>query len=215
MIPRIQSLPALVTSDPDLTPALHREDIVWSKRQFSLLQDDGLRARFNIECLSLFRDVSFTIISVVIDKPGHRAQYRTAEHPYHYCFTRLLERYVGFLMSSRSQGDVLVEARGKREDRTVAEVYRKFYELGSAYSNIDDIQNSLTPKEVKIFDKRALAPGLELADLLAHGAKQDVLHAYGRMDRLPAGFGSQVMMTVQAKYLHGKFGPKGFGKILV
>lgn len=124
----------------------------------------------------------------------------------------MLERYVKFLKYNNSRGDVMAEARGKKEDHKLKEVYSEFYANGTFFAKPADIQTRLTSNKIKIKSKTHLIQGLEFADLIALSSKQDVLHSCGAMDNLDNNFTKQVIKTIQPKYYKGATGPRGNGK---
>lgn len=71
------------------------------------------------------KNLDYTLCAVVLDKKSHLERYqKSAFHPYHYCTNVLLERYVFYLQENGGRGDVLAEARGKREDHALKEEYK-------------------------------------------------------------------------------------------
>lgn len=212
IIPRIEDIRSLFYSDPDLKPPLHLEDIISKKNAFSSLKDSALQNQFNKKLLSLYTDVDYKIITVVIDKTKHFNQYVTPEHPYHYCLSCVLERYYKFLKLKNSSGDVMAEARGKKEDTKLKEVYRYFYDSGTQYISGVDIQKRFTSSDIKIKTKRYLTQGLEFADLLALGTKLDVLYTYEVIPELINNFTKIVVEAIQSHYYSGYGSVKGNGK---
>lgn len=105
VIPRIEGLRSLFYTDPDLKPPLHLEDILKKRNDFAKLRQKEIEEKFNRILLDLYANVDYKIISIVIDKTRHYNQYVTPEHPYHYCLSCLLERYIKFLRSVDSRGD--------------------------------------------------------------------------------------------------------------
>lgn len=212
VISRMESLRKPFYDDYDLRPPLHLSDIMSAKNGFSRLKDDSVRQQFDKELLELLSAVEYEIITVVIDKNSHQDKYITPEHPYHYSLACMLERYVKFLKYKNAKGDVMAEARGKKEDHKLREVYADFYNNGTSFATPDDIQARLTSGKIKIKSKTYLIQGLEFADLLALGSKQDVLYTYGATDGLDDNFTKKVIEIIQTKYYTGATGPKGNGK---
>ena len=111
--------------DPDDPPILHREDILHRRGPFHVLRDDATRAAFDGALIELVSTAPITIFGVVIDKFSHGSKAcRNMTDAYHYCLAAMLERYCGLLAFLGAVGDVLVEARGKTEDRTLKGEFR-------------------------------------------------------------------------------------------
>jgi len=121
-------------SHPDDPVIFHRKDLVNRRGSFFRLRDDGVRATFDTELLSLLRLWRYAVITVCLDKKAHREKYTTWQYdPYHYCLAVLLERFVYFLNRRGVQGDVIAESRGGKEDRRLKESFRRLCDKGSGY----------------------------------------------------------------------------------
>jgi len=162
--------------DPDEPVILHRNDIINRRGPFHVLRDDMARKNFDDNLLEFFSEQQYKVITVVIDKQEHLAKYgQFAWHPYHYCLTAMLDRYCGLLNVLGDKGDVLAESRGGTEDNQLKGAYERLYEDGSLYHAPAFFQRVLTSTEIKLKNKKANIAGLQLADLLAHPSKQEIL----------------------------------------
>ncbi len=215
VVKRIEELRKHFYTDYDLRPALHLTDIMAAKNGFVKLKKPEVRKAFNQQLLSLLSDVEYRIITVVIDKNRHQDKYITPAHPYHYSLKCMLERYCKFLKYKRATGDVMAEARGKKEDRTLREAYSNYYDEGTDFASVSDIQARLTTKKIKIKTKANLIQGLEFADIIALNSKIDVLATFNQIDKYGDNFTETVIDTIQPKYYSGAAGPKGNGKKLL
>lgn len=169
--------------------------------------------------LSALTRWEYSVATVVIDKLAHRERYRVwLYQPYHYCLAVLLERYVLFLERAQGRGDVMVESRGAREDRQLADSYTRLYKHGTEYIESGRLQACLTSKELKIKPKKANIAGLQLADLIAHPSRQEVLIDNGLLQDTRRTFGKRICEILQAsKYLRDPLTGKidGYGKKLL
>ncbi|MBA7664982.1 hypothetical protein ES703_73048 [subsurface metagenome] len=173
---------------------------------------------FNKGFLEFIKEQGYRIITVVIDKKVHIERYgEFAYNPYHYCLTVLLERYCGFLNFSNAQGDVMAESRGRVEDNQLKEAYRVLYKVWTQWRGTEYFQKALTSSEIKVKPKSANIAGLQLADLLAHPSKQEILIEEKRLDDPGGNFGKQICQCIQAKYnqqvYEGRI--RGYGKIFL
>lgn len=205
--------------NPDEPVILHRKDIINKHGPFWRLRDPEKEKAFNEDLLSLFNEVEFTVITVVIDKKAHIERYQEfAYHPYHYCLGAVLERYCGFLRFNNSKGDVLAESRGGTEDRQLKDAYSCVYDSGTQFRPPDFFRSVLTSKEIKLKPKHANIAGIQLADLLAYPLKQEILIENGRTPETPEElFGKRVCEIIKKKYnrrfLSGKV--YGYGKVFL
>ena len=129
----------------------------------------------------------------------------------------MLERYCGLLGFLGAVGDVLVEARGKTEDMTLKEEFRSIWEHGTFYKSNSQTQKTLTSRELKIKPKNLNIAGLQVADILAHPVKRDVLLDRERIDSLGGVFADRIIKVAKAKYNHQRYDGRirGYGRILL
>ncbi len=93
---------------PDEVVILHRNDIVRKRPPFECLFDPQKRREFDELLLHLLTELSYFVVTVVIDKQEQLERYGVWQHdPYHYAMQVLLERYVMWLESKGAGGDVL------------------------------------------------------------------------------------------------------------
>lgn len=216
--PKVLNIKQMLADDPDELPVLHREDIIARKGCFRKMDDAEIKAKYNSLLFDLIETPNYVICCVVLDKKAHLNRYgETAYHPYHYCLNVLLERYTFFLEERNSRGDVMAEARGKKEDNELREAYKTFYDDGTYFRSKRSIQARLTSSEIKIKPKSAGIEGIEVADLLSLACKLDTLQSHGQLANLTDNFCKQVIDKVQTKYRTNETGAKinGFGRKLI
>lgn len=190
---------------PDDPIVLHRVDIYNRRSSFGILAEPSRNALWEQDFVNFVRDTSFELFAVVLDKKNHRERYgNSAHHPYNLCLTFLLERYKGFLKYHGCQGDVLAEGRGKNEDAQLMKEYSYVWKNGTYYNRAATFQSVLTSKNLKLRRKAANIAGLQLADLLAHPIKMDILSVQGREEWGPC-YGKKLAAVCQNKFnLYGK-----------
>jgi hypothetical protein len=198
-------------SHPDDPIIFHRKEMINFRGPFKPLADENVRANFNRELLGLLEHFPFTVISVCIDKKAHKERYSTWRYdPYHYCLAVLLERFMYFLERHNSTGDVMAESRGGKEDRRLQASYTRLWEQGTDYVEPVRFQRSFTSKQLKVKPKALNVSGLQLADLIAHPSRDEILSDHGLLTKAFGPFGIEVIKLLQAKY--DGAGGKCFGK---
>ncbi|MBI4463624.1 MAG: DUF3800 domain-containing protein [Acidobacteria bacterium] len=200
--PQMEALKACYFgSHPDEPVIFHRKEMVNEKPPFQALKDSKIRESFDHNLLSLMGAWECTVITVCLDKKKHRETYTVWRYdPYHYCLAVLLERFVFFLNRARSQGDVLAESRGGKEDMRLKAAFRRIWEQGTDYVEPNQFQNALTSRELKVKLKANNIAGLQLADLFAHPSRNEILKEQGLLGSTLGPFGKQVIEILQAKY---------------
>jgi len=187
---------------PDNPVILHREDIINKRNVFKVLQDDRKRAEFDADLLNVIQAAQFKVVAIVIDKAALRDFYgQGAGHPYHIGLGFLLQRFAGYLNHINRVGDVMAESRGAKEDGLLKDSYTRIYERGIwSVTSAEFFQSALTSRKLKLHGKKSNIAGLQLADLIAHPAKQWVLHHYGLLDDAPARFAQRMIKIIREKF---------------
>lgn len=186
---------------------------------FHALLDSGTEEKFNTAILTALARWDYRVISVVIDKKAHRDQYQIWHyHPYHYCLSVLLERFVLFLHYDNHRGDVMVEKRGGKEDSKLQASYARLYEQGTEHIPAERWQERLTSKELKFRLKSANVAGLQLTDLIAHPSRREILIEHGLISDDRDTFGDQICAILRQSKYHRNWRTgqiEGYGKRLL
>ena len=194
---------------------LHRTDIINKRGPFKVLLDNKVNEEYEVRLLQILEDNSFLIISVVLNKESYYIRMgETGEHFYHYCLRALLERYCGYLNHISSCGDVLLEKRGKEEDKLLVRAYNNFFDGGSRYIKPIDVQRALTSRKPILRGKWANITGLQIADVLAHPIKQQIL-TENNSDGKIGNFANKILIAIDPKFNRQIYNNyiQGYGKI--
>ncbi len=188
--------------DPDEPVIFHRKELVNKRPPFHPLRDPEIEQEFNTALLMALARWDYHVITVVLDKKAHRDQYQVWHyHPYHYCLAILMERFVLFLHYGGHRGDVMVERRGGKEDKKLKDSYSRLYERGTDNIPQGRWQERLTSRELKVKPKSANITGLQLADLIAHPSRREVLIEHQLIVDDRHTFGDQICAILrQSKY---------------
>jgi len=200
--PELESLKAkYFKPHPDDPVVMHRKEMLHAKPPFEALRDINTRASFDLHLLHLLAAWEYTVITVCLDKKRHRETYSTWRYdPYHYCLALLLERFVFFLNRKRSLGDVMAESRGGKADMRLKESFRRLFRNGTDHVEPGQFQTALTSRELKVKPKSANVPGLQLADLVAHPSRCEILAERNLLGRSLASFAERIIKILQDKY---------------
>lgn len=186
---------------PDEPIVLHRSELRAGKPPFNSLKDPEVRSSFDRELLELLEFWNYQVITVCIDKKRHRDTYNTWHyHPYHYCLKILLERYIFFLDEGNSIGDVMAESRGGKEDLKLKDSFKRIWDNGTEFLDSSRFQNRLTSKKLKVKPKSNNIAGLQIADIIAHPSKNEILLEQGLQFQPIYVFGQKVIQILQSKY---------------
>ncbi len=197
---------------------LHRKELLNKQGHFSILATPENEKIFNKELLEIMEKSEFGIIAVVIDKKSHKQRWgNVAAHAYNYSLLALVQRYVGFLNFNNARGDVLAESRGGKEDMQLKASFTHLYEAGTPYVTASVFQQCLSSREIKLKKKEHNIAGLQIADLLAHPCKQDVLLCNKKIDKYYGHFGKKLLEIAQKKYNRRMVFNKvdGYGRVFI
>ena len=212
MHPQMEALKARhFNSHPDEPVILHRKELVNQKPPFRVLRDIDVEYAFNQDLLRCLREWEYNVITVCIDKKNHVETYTTwRRNPYHYCMAVLLERFNYWLNRRNAKGDVMAESRGGREDKRLKEEFRDLWTNGTQFVESSQFQRSLTSRELKVKPKSANITGLQLADLIAHPSRSEILEEQGLLERGLGTFARQIVTILAEKY--DRNGDRLYGK---
>lgn len=196
---------------PDEPVVFHRSEMVNALPPFQAFKDPEVRRNFDDELLRLLDAWEYSVISVCLDKKKHKETYTVWRYDsYHYCLAVLLERFVFFLNRRGSRGDEIAESRGGKEDRRLKAAYTRLWEHGTDFVGPDQFQSAMTSKQLKVKLKTNNISGLQLADLLAHPSRNEILKEQGLLQKDLAPFAQQVIAILGRKY--AGWGGRPFGK---
>ncbi len=204
--------------DPDIPIILHRKEIINRRPPFEALRDPEVEILFNHAILEGLKRWQYRVITIVIDKKTHRDQYSVWRyHPYHYCLAVMLERFVLFLHDGNHRGDVMVESRGRAEDEKLKDSFQRLYRSGTDFVHAERWQERLTSEELKVKSKTADISGLQLADIIAHPSRREILLDKQLITDERDIFGDKICKILRkGKYLQSRKGQiDGYGKKLL
>jgi hypothetical protein len=188
----------------------HRKEMINGKPPFEKLKDSTVRKSFDDELIKLLTDWEYFVVTVCLDKKRHKETYSIWQYdPYHYCLAMILERYALFLMRKGAVGDAMAESRGGKADMRLKESFRKLMNRGSDYIGSEILKQVLTSKELKVKLKQNNISGLQIADLVAHPSRSEILNGHGFKSELPP-FSNIIISLLQPKY--DQYGGRVYGK---
>ncbi len=142
---------------------LHETDIRKQKGDFAFLSHRPKRDEFMFWLSDIMAQSNFVLIACVVDKARLSRNDGLASNPYHLALDLCLQRLHEFLAEKSQQGlqtHVVVECRGKKEDRELELEFRRICSGKGA-------QIGPLPFHIVFADKKTNLAGLQLADLVA------------------------------------------------
>ena len=155
---------------------LHSRDIRLAAGPFSLLLNPAIRPQFMAELSDIMDRVPFTLFISAIQKQAHLEQRGgDAANPYDLALEFTMEGLFHFL---NSQGDrhlpIVADARGKREDNMLEQVFSRMMTQGTANVSAEQFQQLDCPLSFQ--SKKNNILGVQLADLCAHPCARHILN---------------------------------------
>lgn len=142
---------------------LHETDIRKQKGDFAFLSHLPTRNEFMNRLSEIMVQSNFILIACVVDKARLSRSEGTASNPYHIALDICLHRLHSFLAEKEQQNlqtHVVVECRGKKEDRELELEFRRICDG-------DGVNTQPLPFNIVFADKKTNLDGLQLADLVA------------------------------------------------
>jgi hypothetical protein len=186
---------------PDEPLILHRKEIVNARPPYECLRDEKIRESFDKELLAAINRWDYIVITVCLDKKHHKESYTKWRYdPYHYCLAMLLERYALFLKRNNTTGDAMAESRGGKEDRRLKDSFEKLWKNGTQHIEAALFHERFSSRQLKVKSKINNIAGLQLADLVAHPSRNDILRAQGFLGESKDQFGKKICSILDIKY---------------
>ncbi len=142
---------------------LHETDIRKQKGDFAFLSHRPRRDEFMAWLSDIMRQSNFILIACVVDKARLSRSEGADSNAYHIALDICLQRLQDFLTEKgqeKLQTHVVVECRGKKEDRELELEFRRICDGNGS-------QARELPFNVVFADKKTNLAGLQLADLVA------------------------------------------------
>lgn len=142
---------------------LHETDIRKQKGDFAFLSHLPTRTEFMARLSEIMVQSNFILIACVVDKARLSRTEGMASNPYHIALDICLQRLHDFLAEKGQQSlqtHVVVECRGKKEDRELELEFRRICDG-------DGVNTQPRPFNIVFADKKTNLDGLQLADLVA------------------------------------------------
>lgn len=155
---------------------LHSRDIRLANGPFSLLLNSTVRPRFMDDLSGMMERLPFTLFISAIHKGQHHQQRGdNAENPYELALTFTLESLVQFLEAAgETHLPVVAEARGKREDNSLEQVFYRLMARGTESVAQERFKRLDCPLSFQ--SKKNNIVGVQIADLCAHPCARHILN---------------------------------------
>ncbi len=157
----------------------HSRDIRKHQKGFEILFDLDIKKKFYKDINNLIATSNYNIISSSILKENYIKKYGKSHNVYGVALSFIIERTV-FLLDSINKRtnrnlhlEVIVEKRGKKEDKRLLSYYNELLDVGTYYVSPQRIKGYF--KHFHFKWKRENINGLQLADLVAYPIARHVL----------------------------------------
>ena len=139
---------------------------------------------------SMIEGVNAKIISCHVDKLTHYKKYKTPIHPYHISIQFILERFCKGLNDGDKTGFIILESRGKTEDKFVLDYIVNIIDTGTNQNPASHFRNIrgvyFNPKWWKKDDEKSSFVILEYADLVSYPIHKQYRNRTGNSISNPA-----------------------------
>lgn len=148
----------------------HSRDIRKCEKEFKILFDLEIKRSFYEDIDSLVSNSAYIIIASAIEKERYIKRYgKLNQDVYEIALSFVVERTV-FYLDQHSRGDaeleIVIEKRGKREDRQLEAHFNQLMARGTYYVSSERMKRH--GMKISFRDKKDNINGLQLADLMAY-----------------------------------------------
>jgi hypothetical protein len=149
---------------------LHSRDIRKCEKEFQILFDLELKKEFYNQLNNIISTSIYRILSSSIDKEKYIKKYgKLSNDVYELALSFIIERAIFSLdeiSNHEKKLEIIIEKRGKKEDRTLAEHFQRLISRGTSFVSSERLQ--AVDLKISFRDKKENINGLQLADLLAY-----------------------------------------------
>ncbi|KMQ71017.1 DUF3800 domain-containing protein [Chryseobacterium koreense] len=148
----------------------HSRNIRKCNKEFQVLFDLDLKSKFYEHVNRIIQDSKYRIIASAISKEKYIKNYgRLSNDVYELALSFIIERAVFCLDEKKDENkqlEIVIEKRGKKEDKKLEEHFQRLMSRGTAYIEAGRLADLKITIHFK--DKKENINGLQLADLVAY-----------------------------------------------
>lgn len=148
----------------------HSRDIRKCEKEFSVLFDMEKKKWFYEHLNALIQNNHYTIIASAIQKDRYIQHFgKLSNDVYELALSFIIERaifYLDDINDTRKELEIIIEKRGKREDKQLDEHFQRLLSRGTGYVIPERLKNYNL--KITFKSKRENINGLQLADLIAY-----------------------------------------------
>ena len=94
----------------------------------------------------------------------------------------------------------MAESRGGKEDRRLKDSFERLWEKGTDYVKPEQFQAIFTSCQLKVKAKSLNVAGLQIADIIAHSSRNEILTEQGLFKGNIWPFGKELIKILKSKY---------------
>lgn len=149
---------------------LHSRDIRKCEKEFQILFDLDIKRNFYIKINDVIENAKYRILASAINKEKYINTYgKLSNDVYELALSFIIERAIfclDELKDTSKQLEIIIEKRGKKEDKKLDEHFQRLLSRGTAYVSAERLQE--VGLKITFRDKKENINGLQLADLIAY-----------------------------------------------
>ncbi|MCZ8145841.1 DUF3800 domain-containing protein [Flavobacterium sp.] len=149
---------------------LHSRDIRKCEKEFQVLFDLEIKARFYERINALIENSRYRILASAIQKAKYIKMYgKLSNDVYELALSFIIERAIFCLDEVKGvskQLEIIIEKRGKVEDKKLEEHFQRLKARGTGYISAERLEE--VSLKITFKDKKENCNGLQLADLIAY-----------------------------------------------
>jgi hypothetical protein len=157
---------------------LHSRDIRKCDKEFQILLDYQVKQKFYVGIQDIIENSKYRVLASAIDKEKYIKMYgKLSNDVYELALSFIIERAIFSLdevVNVEKQLEIVIERRGKKEDKKLDEHFQRLLSRGTAYITSERL-NAVHTKIV-FSNKKENINGLQLCDLVAYPIARYVIN---------------------------------------
>lgn len=154
---------------------LHSTDLRKARKGFEAMLNPQIRTKFYEDFNSYILDANATFISVFIKKTEHIKKYKSPYEPYEWGIELILERVAKIMHRETGFCRIVLESRGKKEDKAIKDAIIRHLFIGCRYVSAQSLRESISD-EIYFQAKNRNGTGLQISDMMMYPVARAIIN---------------------------------------
>lgn len=154
---------------------LHSTDLRKARRGFEAMLNENAREEFYKKFNEYIMNAEVNFISGFVKKTEHLRKYKSPYEPYEWCVELVLERIAKVMHRESGFCRIVLESRGKREDKAIKDAIIRHLHVGCRYVSASSLRESVS-EDIHFQPKNRNGTGLQVSDMMIYPVARAILN---------------------------------------